>query len=348
MLGDAQQFVDKFNNLYPDRELLFLFKAGSHFFDLNTSNSDQDFRGVYLPSPQEYYEGEGRRKMIDWKTQPNKKGVKNSKDDIDFTLFSLTKLLELLKSGDFNAMEMLHTPKDKILIDSWRMKDLRDIKQVLLVNDISAFLGFIKKEYRRYGINIYHYKSQEDFLKFLHGYSKHARLYQIWHDIEKYTKNDNHISLTQSSTGNKKMVPSLKVAQRMYQNTVTVEYVRKGLEQTLKKYGHRQKSMAKFGVEYKGLYHALRLIYEANDLFDHGEFQLPFDYERHKLLLDIKTSNVEKDVLFNIIDEEIEKLYIREKRVSTNKGNVAYRIDKILFYMDGMMKLRYIQEKNDG
>ena len=123
MNEDVQAMVDKFKENHPDKEIIFLIQAGSHFFDLNTPNSDQDFRGIYMPSNKEFYEGETKRKMVDYSTNPgNKKNVKNSSDDIDFTLFSITKFFQLLKAGDFNMMEMLHTPEDKILIDSSYMK----------------------------------------------------------------------------------------------------------------------------------------------------------------------------------------------------------------------------------
>lgn len=242
---EAQKLIKKFEGLYPERKILFFFVAGSHFFDLATENSDLDFRGIYLPSPKEYYEGESRRKMIDWKTQVSKKGVKNSKEDIDCSFYSLTKFLELLKAGDFNMMEILATPEDKIIINSETIKELRSIRKSIYVNDISAFLGFIKKEYKRYGVNIYHYKSQKDFLSFLDKYHEHTRLNNIWKDIEEYAKTDQHISFCESSTGNHQMVKSMKVAQRLYQNTVKVEYVRDALRTILERYGHRQKNMEK-------------------------------------------------------------------------------------------------------
>jgi hypothetical protein len=87
--------------------------------------------------------------------------------------------MDLLARGDFNMMEMLHSPEDKILIDSPYFEYLRSIKQSLLVNDISAFLGFIKKEYRRYGINIHHYEQQENFLNFMLQFKPHTRLKDI-------------------------------------------------------------------------------------------------------------------------------------------------------------------------
>ena len=344
MEKEAQEMIDKFNKNHPDRKLIFLIKAGSHFFDLNTPQSDKDYRGVYMPTLEEFYKGEGKRRFAEYKTTPgNKTGVKNSNKDVDFNLFSYTFFLDLLAKGDFNMMELLHAPQDKILVDSPEFQYLRNIRKSLLVNDISAFLGFIKKEYRRYGVNIHHYEQQEKFLKFMKKYSGHTRLSEIWNDIKKYAEGNVFITFTESRTGNNKLVPSLKIAQRLYQNTVSVKYVTEALETKLKRYGHRQKNMAKDGVEFKGLYHALRLIYEANDLFDHGEFKLPFSPERHKMLLDIKTSNVDQDFIFNLIDDEIDKIYAREKGVITNRRIIEERIERLKFSIVGEKKIEYVR-----
>lgn len=341
----AKQMIDKFKENNPDKEIIFLVQAGSHFFNLATENSDQDFRGIYMPSTREFYEGETKRKMIEYKTQPgNKKNVKNTKDDIDFTVFSITKFFQLLKTGDFNMMELLHAPEDKIIIDSPYMKTLRSYRENLLLNDISAFLGFIKKEYKRYGININHYTAQEKLLKFLEPYRGHSRLKEIWKEIKEYAKTDDMVTFTETRTGNNNYVPALKIAQRLYQNTVKVEYVRDQIKQKLETYGHRQRNQAKAGVEFKGLYHALRLIYEANDLFDYGEFQFPFNEERHKLLLNIKTSNIEQETLFNFIDKEIDLLYKREKEMSehSNRHQVENFIDRLYFSLEGQKKVEYL------
>ena len=345
---DAQKLIDKFYENHPDRKIVFLIKAGSHFFDLNTPSSDKDFRGIYMPSAKEIYKGEARRKFVEYKSNPgNKKNVKNSNTDVDFNLFSITMFFDLLKRGDFNMMEMLHSPKDKILIDSPLMVELRDIRKNLLVNDISAFVGFIKKEYRRYGINIYHYSAQEKFLTFLNKYDGHIRLKEIWKDIKEYGKDESLVSFTTSLTGNNTIIPTIKLAQRMYQNTVKIDYIKDALKDRLERHGHRQRNMAASGVEFKGLYHALRLIYEANDLYDYGEFKLPFDKERHSMLLKIKTSDIDQDFLFNLIDNEIEKLYNIEKTVVSNKEQVSHLIDKLLFKIHGQKKIEHIVRGNN-
>ena len=340
--NEADKLIDKFNSLYPDRNILFFFTAGSHFFDLNTERSDLDFRGIYMPSAKELYEGEGRRRLVDWKTQPNKKGVKNTKNDIDCTFYSITKFLDLLSSGDFNMMEILFTPKNKIIIDSNYMKYLRSIRSGLLVNDISAFLGFIKKEYKRYGVNIYHYQSQVNFIKFLQQFQPHTKLKYIWEDIKEYAKEDQHINFTESQTSYGRYTPSVKISERMYQNTVRVDYVIKALTDIIKRYGHRQINMKKSGVEYKGLYHALRLIYEANDLYDFNELKIPFSKQRMEILKRIKTGNIDKNELFKLIDCEIEKLKLREQNTIFNKKQVKRLIDRIQFQLTGMVKINYL------
>ena len=347
MNEQAQKFIDEFNELHPDREIIFLIKAGSHFFDLNSPTSDTDFRGIYMPSSEEFYKGESKRRFFERKTlEGNKTGVKNTKDDVDFYLFSYTFFLDLLARGDFNCMEMLHAPEDKILINNPRMKLLTHIRKDLLINDISSFLGFIKKEYRRYGVNISHYKIQEDFANFLRPYPPHTRLTDIWSEIREYAQNDPQIKFTTSVTGNKfNKVPTLKIAQRFYQDTVKTGYVVDMIDTRLKMYGHRQKNMAVNNKEFKGLYHALRLIYEANDLFDYGELKIPFDKKRYDMLKSIKESTAKQEDIFTLIDDEIDKLYAREKTVKDNKKEREYTLNKIKFQLEGLKKIEYLTRR---
>ena len=349
---DAQKFIDDFYKQFPDRKIIFLVSAGSHFFNLNTPNSDKDFRGIYMPSPKEFYDGESKRRMIEWSTSPgNVKNLKNTNKDVDFVLFSVTKFLELLKRGDFNMMELLHAPDDKILINSDIVKNFIHLRSGLMVNDISSFLGFIKKEYKRYGVNMYHYAIQENFINFLKTLpvnSEKYRMKHFWEETKQYiAEKDRTIKLTTVFTGSKghQRINALVIARRCFLSTERVQRLIEQIQITLDKYGHRQRSMAKDGVEYKGLYHAMRLIYEANDLYDYGEFKIPFSKERHKFLLDIKTSNIDQNFLFDTIDKAVEDLYNREKEIKNNKYSVGQTIDKLIFKIEGENRIKYLMEK---
>jgi predicted nucleotidyltransferase len=347
-----QRFIDDFNNEFPDREIIFLVKAGSDFFDLSNKQSDSDYKGIYMPSPKEFYMGEGKRRGYERKTQPNKKGVKNTSKDVDFTLFSITKFFKLLCSGDFNMMELLFAPKDKIIINSQYFSYLMSIRDNLLISDISSFLGFVKKEYRRYGVNINHYKDQKNFLDFLKKFDKRKKLVDIWPEIVTYSHKNNSIVFTKSLTGKNKRVDSIKISQRLFQNTVKIEYVMKSIEEILNRYGHRQKKMAEDGVEFKGLYHAMRLIYEANDLYDHGSLKIPFSKDKHSVLWDIKYGIIGKQEIFKLIDIELDKLQNREKyrKIQKNRekyckddaDGVMYKVDKLIFQLSGKKKIEYL------
>ena len=152
---ELKEILEKFKNNNPTKQIILLFEAGSHFFDLHGPNSDKDYRGLYLDPYQDSYESTKKVYQVDYKTKIGP--GKNSSEDMDFTLFSLTSFFRLLKSGDFNMMEILYAPESKIIYKTPIYDELVSIRDRLLVNDISAFLGFIKKEYKRYGINIYHY-----------------------------------------------------------------------------------------------------------------------------------------------------------------------------------------------
>lgn len=339
-LGMIETLITKFKKQNPSKQIVVLFKAGSHFFDLNGPNSDTDYRGLYIDRFQDCFESSRKTHLIDYKT--NETHGKNTKGDIDFTLFSMTTFFKLLKSGDFNMMELLFTPEDKIIYKTPLFDELVSYRENLLVNDISSFLGFIKKEYKRYGVSIYHYKIQEDFLKLLNQWEDHAPLKKYWKEITEFSKDKEGIRFTTSKINNSdhtREIPSIVIAERLYQNTVRIDYVKDSIKGVISRYGHRQKNMAESGVEYKGLYHTLRLIYEANDLYDLGRFEIPFNKERHKMLWDIKNGNVDKDYLFSIIDSEIQKLYVREKESVSNKIQVSHRIDKLDYTLKGRLSV---------
>ena len=136
-----------------------------------------------------------------------------------------------------------------------------------------------------------------------------------------------------------KKIPSIVIAERLHHSSVTIKYVSEAIEHIISHYGHRQKNMAESGVEYKGLFHALRLIYEANDLIDHGKFIFPFDKKRHDILKSIKFCEMGQEEVFTLIDDEVKKLYEKEKLVISNRKTVEKRIDDLEMALRGRMSV---------
>lgn len=334
-----QELVERFKQEHPDKTLLFLMIAGSHFFDLNSPNSDLDFRGIYISNSGV----ESKKGEVVYKTN-NSKNTKNDSDDVDFNLYSLEKYLTLLKQGDFNMMEMLFAPREKVLYSSEIYEQLVHIRESLLTNDISCFLGFIKKEYKRYGVDKNHLVIQQNFLNFLNSIKKHHHdtLADYWPEIEQYASNpDNYIKISSTMNVNKEL-PSIVIAKRMFQNTVKISYVTEALELMISQYGHRRQSMAKDGVEFKGLYHAMRLLLEAETLISSGRLDFPFSEENMALLRSIKNSQIEPEFLFSLIDSKIENLSQIEKTIKSNQKNIDAIIDKLIFTYYGQQKFKKI------
>ena len=341
--------LNRFEKENPTKQLVLLFKAGSHFFDLNGPSSDTDYRGIYIDPYQDSFESKrGKVYLLDYKTKEG--NVKNSNEDCDVTLFSLSSFIDLLRRGDFNCQEILYCPEDKILFKTPIYDELVANRKSYLINDTSAFIGFIRKEAKRFGVNQYHYDIQMRFMEFLRKFDPEdrprdqplPRLADHWDEIKEYAKqNPGEIKFSDSQVSNAKSsknIDALVIAARMHISTGTIKYTLDAIGKVCSNYGHRSKD-SHGGENFKGLYHAMRLIYEANDLFDHGEFQFPFDKERHQVLWNIKNNKVDKQWLFDTIDEEIEKIRIRDMNTKSNKKEVEARLDKLERTLRGRMSV---------
>ena len=334
-----QALIERFNQEHPDKTLLFLMIAGSHFFDLNSPSSDLDFRGIYISkSGQESKKGE-----VTYKSNTSK-NTKNNASDVDFNLYSLEKFLTLLKSGDFNMIEMLYAPEDKILQDSQIYQELVLMRESLLSNNVSCFLGFIKKEYKRYGVDKNHLKIQQNFIDFLKSIKKHHHdtLADHWTQILDYSKNPESFVAISKTTNVNKELPSIVIAKRMFQNTVKITYVVEALEQMVSQYGHRRVSMAEAGVEFKGLYHAMRLILEAEELLTSGTLTFPFGEDKKSLLKSIKNSQIDPKELFELIDKKIHDIEQLEIQTKSNQSSIDHLVDKLIFTYYNQQKFKNI------
>lgn len=180
-----KELLLRFKENNPNKQLILLYEAGSHFFDLNGPNSDRDYRGIYIDSHQDSFQSSKNKiYLVDYKT--NDKGGKNSNEDIDFTIFSLSSMLELVKKGDFNLIEAIFVPEEKIIFKSAMYDELREFRKNLIHNDISAFIGFIKREANTVGVNSHHYEVQMNFLKILENKHPHAKLMKFWDEIKAF------------------------------------------------------------------------------------------------------------------------------------------------------------------
>ncbi len=146
-MNALQTFLKENKNL----NIIFLCKFGSHLYGTNTEESDQDYKGVFLPTIGECILGNAP-KSFSFKS--NKEEGKNSKEDTDIELYSLQYYLKLLQKGDTGALDMLHVPLDTSLAIeyNWMWKELRDNRKDFYTTNLSAFIGYCRTQAAKYGI----------------------------------------------------------------------------------------------------------------------------------------------------------------------------------------------------
>ena len=100
-------------NFLPTKPILRV-KHGSHLYGTSTPESDQDFKGVHIPS--------GRGILLQQPESVINKGVKlsdtikNQAGDVDEQSFSVQKYLQMLSVGDTVATEMLFASRTPEMI----------------------------------------------------------------------------------------------------------------------------------------------------------------------------------------------------------------------------------------
>ena len=134
-------------------------------------------------------------------------------------------------------------------------------------------------------------------------------------------------------------VKSFVIAQRLYQATISISYLKDSLEEKISRYGHRMKNRGEEGIDYKGLYHSMRLVFEAKDIVERDCLELPFTQKRKEILKKIKNGHIDKEELSNIFLKEIEYLRQFDHSDDKNKLYIENLIDRIKYNLKTEVKI---------
>ena len=93
------------NSLYGNRKPVFKVLVGSHNYNLNTPESDEDYKLFVLPTFDDLYS----------KTDFTKSIVT---DEVDCTIYDIRKLVHLFWASNVNYLEVLYSKKTEILLSN--------------------------------------------------------------------------------------------------------------------------------------------------------------------------------------------------------------------------------------
>ena len=140
-------------------------------------------------------------------------------------------------------------------------------------------------------------------------------------------------------------MPALEVAKVKFQWRERVAKVREKLKEKLDKAGKRKLDQLEKGFDPKGLSHALRLSYEAQDLLKHDTLCLPLSEERRKFLLEVKTGKHSVEYVMELLDKEtdlVDKLSLGKENTDTKSVEVL--LEKLLTKAYTQMELKNLMK----
>jgi len=304
MIKDIKKMC-KDNNV----ELLYLCKFGSHLYGTNNSESDTDYKGIFLPSKDQCYLGE-QSKNITYTSGDN--NSKNSKDDIDVSLWSLQYFLKLVSKGETNAIDLLYsnTFPEMIIYKDEKMKKIFHYHQKLFnIRDCNSYIGYALGQAKKYGIKGSRLGILKNINQYIHDNikeeDKNKKLSVIIPDIiSKYGDG----SLCFSKIINN--IESIIICGKVHMGTIYINEFCDRVNRDYDKYGERAKMAEENkGIDWKAISHAMRSLFQMDSLIEYGEIVYPL--MQCDFLKEIKNGDHDFKIIEQIIVETINDIELK-------------------------------------
>lgn len=305
-----------------NHKIVLKIKGGSHLYGLATENSDLDYIGVFLNTPDELY-GLKTCEVVEENTVSKQDNGKNDKDAIDCKYYSLAKFCNLALECNPTILEVLFVnPENIVFCDTIGQHLLNNRHLFLSKKAYHSFLGYAISQKKKSFIKT------ENLKKLTKAYKELARidhyilcktmLYDAVNPIGNFMKIwDYERGMIYTSDGftNCDDYPNyITIGDLRFSNQKLIDVKRK-IENRLNKASNRADGMLKHGLDYKFMSHTVRLLYEGLELLKTGHITFPLI--QRDLLMDIKLGKMN----ITSIIELIEALEQKIKDITINLPN---------------------------
>lgn len=317
-----------------DEKILFKSKVGSFLYGTNNENSDLDIKGVFLPKIEELILGNASKHYV---INTSNGKIRNTKDDIDETYYSLQYFLELAAKGETNALDLLfaYTNSNAVLYidDVW--KDLINNLDKIVTKNVNSYLGYCKSQCIKYSIKgekLSNFKEFENFLlkykmdKNIHGTS--ILLKDALKKEEPTILSDNFIDRIGVGKENREKLNFSEFANFNFGNhcyfeksknkeiylTISdikfciyediIDCIHK-LERTISSYGKRAEAASIEKADYKAISHCVRVLFQTEELLTTGRIIFPLKEAEFVKSIKYNTSKMSYDEIMAFIENQI-------------------------------------------
>jgi hypothetical protein len=292
--------------------IIFKTVFGSQLYGTNTPESDSDYKAVGLPSAEQIILGTSPSTTNE--SSNTTQFRKNTKDDFDFEIFSLSKYLELGHQGQTIFYDMLFAPQ-KFWIESTPIwEELVANKDQIINKKCGAALGYARAQAERYSARGERLVALEEVVKFLKlctnpKYTELGESLDI-HNIKNYVSEASlqYIKYPEELAPHlpEGKIKYLEVCGKKAGFTSSVKFALDVFSNILGQYGDRAKAASIDGVDWKAMYHALRISYQTQELLQTGHITFP--RPEKELLLQVRKGQLSYEYVSELIEDGLKKV----------------------------------------
>lgn len=287
-------------NLNNIMKTILKTEFGSIVYGTNLPTSDTDFKSVIIPSDRDILL-QSVPKTIQQNTKISS-SEKNTKDDVDHEIFSISYFLKLLAEGQTPCIDLLFTPKKHWVEYNPLWEEIVNNKEKLLSSQVSSFVGYTRTQAAKYGIKGTRVAALRLVLDWLKDFEDSKRIYDAWPPVFVKKCNNEYINIVEINGPNGKIEPHLEVCNRKIPYHASIKYAKAVFQKIFDEYGHRALAAEQnLGVDYKALYHAVRVGKEAHELLTTGNITFP--RPEKELLLQIRKGELHYKEVADIIEQ---------------------------------------------
>ena len=247
-------------------QLIVKMIFGSHLYGTSTSESDTDYKGVFLPCKEDILLGRIPKSSH---LSTGDDFSRNTRYDIDIEFYSLHYFIKLACQGQTVAMDMLHAPDAMILENSHVWQTIVKNRDRFYSKNLKAFIRYARSQAGKYGVKGSRLNAVNQVLTFLKKYDSNLKMRVIWEQLPRI---EHCYDVPPDPNG----MRQYQVCGKSFQESAAIGYVIPILEKFASEYGHRANLAAmNKNVDWKAISHALRAAYQIKEILSQNTLTFP-------------------------------------------------------------------------
>lgn len=272
--------------------------CGSHLYGVALPSSDEDVKGVFVPSAQDILLG--RSKDV--------RGIRS--DDQDLELFSLQRFLRLLCEGQTVVMDMIFAPAEFYRQEpSAEWQEIVANRSRFLSKNCKAFVGYCRQQAQKYVVRKERLRAVDNAVSYLASLEDrfpnmaHVPLRDV-DTLERFVEANCFTELVGIETAQGAELQHLSVCETMVPVSASIKTALATYRRKAQEYGQRIRGAQEADtLDWKSLYHAVRVAGEAIELMETGKITFPRPDK--DLLLDIRQGKLPFETVSRMIEENL-------------------------------------------